>query len=389
MLIYVHTLGLQGILNAVEKWAPEAEHRNCARHIYANWKRHFHDKKFQKKFWKCAKAPCRMLFNLARAKLAQVTQAGAQAILNTHPEHWSRAWFRLGFNCDSVDNNLCESFNKWILESRFYPIITMLETIRRKVIVRISDQKTNGARWTTVICPGILQKLNVYINESTFCHAICNGGDSFEVKHHEHRFTVHLDKKECSCRYWQLSGLPCPHAISCIFYRTNKLDDYIVECYSVEAFRSTYDHYLQPLEGMSAWPQDDREPLNAPGYIKMPDWPKTARRREMHEPPKPTKMSRFGSVMRCTRCHQVGHNKSSCAKNNAPAAGTSSAQPMETQSQQMVLSNTPGSSAQSKKRKATTVTTTSTTIQSRSKKSKNKVCAILVPILNSLVITTN
>jgi hypothetical protein len=140
---------------------------------------------------------------------------------------------------------------------------------------------------------------------------------------------------------------------------------------------------------MSAWPQDDREPLNAPGYIKMLDWPKTARRREMHEPPKPTKMSSFGSVMRCTRCHQVGHNKSSCAKNNAPAACTSSAQPMETQSQQMVLSNTLGSSAQSKKRKAATVTTTSTTIQSRSKKSKNKVCAILVPILNSLVITTN
>ena len=26
----------KGILNAVQKWAPEAEHRNCARHIYAN-----------------------------------------------------------------------------------------------------------------------------------------------------------------------------------------------------------------------------------------------------------------------------------------------------------------------------------------------------------------
>jgi len=34
----------KGILNAVEKWAPEAEHRNCARHIYANWKKEFSDK---------------------------------------------------------------------------------------------------------------------------------------------------------------------------------------------------------------------------------------------------------------------------------------------------------------------------------------------------------
>lgn len=36
------------ILNAVTKWAPETEHRNCARHIYANWKE-FSVKDFQKK----------------------------------------------------------------------------------------------------------------------------------------------------------------------------------------------------------------------------------------------------------------------------------------------------------------------------------------------------
>ena len=81
-----------------------------------------------------------MLFNLARARLAQFTPAGAQAIMNTHPQHWSRAWFRLGSNCDSVDNNICESFNKWIVESRFFPIITMLEAIRRKVMVRIQSK---------------------------------------------------------------------------------------------------------------------------------------------------------------------------------------------------------------------------------------------------------
>lgn len=185
-------------------------------YIYANWRRHFSDKDWQKKFCRCAKAPCRMLCNLARAKLAQVTQAGAQAIMNTHLEHWSRAWFRLGSNYDSVDNNMCESFNKWIPEARFYPIITMLETIRRKVMVRISDQRKCSDRWSTVICPGILKKLNVYITESAYCHAICNGADSVEVKHHTHKFTVQLDKKECSYRYWQLSGLPCPHAIACI-----------------------------------------------------------------------------------------------------------------------------------------------------------------------------
>jgi hypothetical protein len=39
---------VQGILNVVSKWAPEAEHRNYARHIYANWKE-FNKKKIIRK----------------------------------------------------------------------------------------------------------------------------------------------------------------------------------------------------------------------------------------------------------------------------------------------------------------------------------------------------
>jgi hypothetical protein len=100
-----------------------------------------------------------MLFNLARAKLARETRDGAQAILNTHPQQWSRAWFKIGSNCDLVDNNLCESLNKWIVEARFFPIITMLETIRRKVMVRIHDQRTKLDRWMTKICPNILEEV--------------------------------------------------------------------------------------------------------------------------------------------------------------------------------------------------------------------------------------
>lgn len=250
-----------------------------------------------------------MLFNLARAKLAKDTIDGAQAILNTHPQHWSRAWFKLASNCDSVDNNLCESFNKWIVETRFFPIITMLETIRRKVMDRIHDQRAKSDRWKTMICPNILKKLNTYRKESGPCHAICNGAAQFEVKQGDHRFTVDLDKKECSCRYWQLAGLPCPHAISCIYFRTNTMDDYVAGCYSVHAFRSTYNHCLMPVEGMSNWPLSKMPVLKAPAYVRMLGRPRKERRREPTEKPKGTRMSRTGTVIRCKKCKQVGHNK--------------------------------------------------------------------------------
>ncbi|KAB8103767.1 hypothetical protein EE612_036365 [Oryza sativa] len=350
------------IINAMDKWAPQAEHRICARHIYANLKRHFYDNEHQK-FWKCAKAPCITLFDLAMAELVQLTTPAVQTILNNHPQHWSRAWFRSGSNCDLVDNSMCESFNKWILEARFFPIITMLETIRRKVMVRIHDQRTISGRWTTSICPNILKKMNVYITESAFCHATCNGGDSFEVKHHDNRFTVHLDKKECSCRYWQLSGLPCPHAISCIFFKTktNSLDEYIAECYSVKEFKKIYSQCLEPVEGMSSWPEDDKEPLNAPGYIKMPG----ETRRESNEPLKATKLSRIGSIIRCSKCKQIGHNKSTCNKHHGGGSSTPDSLQVVNPADNLVLSNTQQSSKQSRKRKSRTAANTNSASQSR------------------------
>ena len=161
---------------------------------------------------------------------------------------------------------------------------------------------------------------------SGYCHAISNGADKFEVKHWDHRFTVDLQAKTCSCRYWQLSRMSCCHAISSIYFISNSLDAYIADCYSVENLRKTYMHCLEPVEGQDSWPTSDRPKLRAPGYIKMPSRPKTQRTREPHEKPKATKMFRVGTVIRCAKCKCTGHNSSSCDKRSAtaPSGGAAS-----------------------------------------------------------------
>ncbi|CAD6256452.1 unnamed protein product [Miscanthus lutarioriparius] len=154
----------------------------CARHIYANWRKKYTDKKLQKKWWRCAKASSRTLFNLYRAYLAQETPEGAKYMMNTSPELWSRAFFRLGNNCDSVDNNMCESFNHSIMEARFYPVISMCEAIRQKLMVRIQENRTRAEKWTGQICPNIFKKLKMNIEMSGKCIVLWNGEDGFEVQ---------------------------------------------------------------------------------------------------------------------------------------------------------------------------------------------------------------
>ena len=128
---------------------------------------------------------------------------------------------------------------------------------------------------------------------------------------------------------------------------------------------------LMPLEGMQGWPQSDREPLQPPGYIKMPGRPKKESKREPNEKPKAARVSRVGTVIRCRKCKQVGHNRSTCEKRNgkttsgAPSVNEHSNSapanfPANANSEpSLVFSTTQQSttSAASRKRKATDVCT--------------------------------
>lgn len=67
-------------------------------------------------------------------------------MMKTSPEHWSRAYFKIGSNCDSMDNNMCESFNNSIMDARFYLVISMNEAIRKKVMIRIKKKTEQSQR---------------------------------------------------------------------------------------------------------------------------------------------------------------------------------------------------------------------------------------------------
>ena len=68
--------------------------------------------------------------------------------MRTEPVHWARAFFPVGSNYESVENNLCESFNHGIVDARFYPIISMQEKIRKKILVRIQEHREKGSKFT-------------------------------------------------------------------------------------------------------------------------------------------------------------------------------------------------------------------------------------------------
>lgn len=186
--------------------------------------------------------------------------------------------------------------------------ISMLEVVRRKVMIKFQENRGKANKWQGIVCPNIFKKLKMNIERSSQCNVFWNGKDGFEVKEKERRrYTINLQNMTCSCRYWQLSGLPCCHALSAICKSGHATNGFIAQGYSIEEYKKTYDHCMEPLEGEERWPTSDHHPKpSPPGYVKMTGRPKgKSRKRKPGEKPKATKMSRVGTIMRCGLCHKT------------------------------------------------------------------------------------
>ncbi|XVF86164.1 hypothetical protein PTKIN_Ptkin18bG0018200 [Pterospermum kingtungense] len=97
------------------------------------------------------------------------------------PDQWSRSHFSTNPKCDMLLNNLCETFNKYILEAMDKPILTMIETIRSKLMQRIAFKSVAADNYLGPLCPKIQKKVDKIILESARCWATHAGGPKYEV----------------------------------------------------------------------------------------------------------------------------------------------------------------------------------------------------------------
>ena len=55
----------------------------------------------------------------------------------------------------------------------------------------------------------------------------------FEVRSGSQAFTVNEPKTTCTCRMWQLSGIPCVHATKVILYINKTPESYVPPMFKV------------------------------------------------------------------------------------------------------------------------------------------------------------
>ncbi|XP_013633248.1 PREDICTED: uncharacterized protein LOC106338932 [Brassica oleracea var. oleracea] len=204
----------KGLLNAVEDLLPRVEHRMCARHIYGNLKK-VHPNRADMKglFWKVAKSYNTAQYNKRVDHVKAYDMDVYNSMMMKNPKNCSLAYFSSTSSCDDVSNNISESFNHAIDPARYMPFVEMLETIRRKAMLRIEARKLISMKHKGKFSIKAVERVELEQTKIRLCNIYHCGHEIFEVKEKNFSYKVKMLEHSCTCRKWDMSGLPCRHAL--------------------------------------------------------------------------------------------------------------------------------------------------------------------------------
>lgn len=153
----------------------------------------------------------------------------------------------------------------------------------------------------------------------------------YEVRDGHRDAKVDMRTGECTCKKWQVSGLPCGHAITVAKY----LGYTDCSClaspfFNASVYRETYEGVILPVGPTDTWLSPDT-PL-------PPVYPPLIRKKPVGRPRNNERRASRGEgriVRKCSRCGQTGHNRTNCptpAPSSEPTSRASGSQRRQSQS---------------------------------------------------------
>ncbi|GKE29589.1 mutator type transposase, partial [Tanacetum coccineum] len=163
-------------------------------------------------------------------------------------EQWSRAYFLGRAKCDLLINNICKVFNRQLVDGKD------------------PHQYLFG----------------IY-------HRVLDEEDCSIIGPYKDQYVVNMDRRVCSCRKWELTGIPCKHVMAAIYNMSENSVGLAVESRTV---------IIPPLY---------KSPIGRPPKKRKKSNDEIASQSASSD-----KLSRKGKLVSCGKCGNVGHNRKGC-----------------------------------------------------------------------------
>jgi hypothetical protein len=138
-----------------------------------------------------------------------------------------RSRFSEEIKVDHITNNVAEVWNNWVKEIKDLPIAKLADTLRSRFMELFAKRMRIGEKFDGHVMLPIaihqLQTMSRQLGHLNVKEGGRNEAKVLEVTKNRKviREVVNLKNHTCTCREWQVSGKPCPHALALIITNRN------------------------------------------------------------------------------------------------------------------------------------------------------------------------
>ncbi|KAL5561103.1 hypothetical protein UlMin_030850 [Ulmus minor] len=302
--------GQKGIVDAVRMKFPNSFDAYCMRHLSESIGKEFKNSRLVHLLWKAAYSTTTIGFKEKMVEIEEVSSEAAKWLRQFHPSRWALVYSE-GTRYGHLSSNI-EELNRWILEARELPIIQVIERIHSKLMAEFKERRLKSNSWFSVLAPSAEKRMVEAISRASPYQVLRSDEVEFEVLSTERAFIVNIGTRSCSCRDWQLDGIPCSHGVAALISCRKDVYAYTEKCFRVASYRETYAEEIYPLAGKLERRKEDEADEDDDSLVVRP--PKFRR-----PPGRPEKkricvedLNREKHTVHCSRCNQTGHYKTTC-----------------------------------------------------------------------------
>lgn len=293
--------GQKSIADAVKRTFSSSCHAICVQYLSESISKEFKNSKLVQLLWKAAYSTSTTGFKEKMAEIEEVSSDAATWLQQYPPSCWALIHLD-GTRYGHFSSNINE-FNKWILEARELPIIQVIKLIHSKLMEEFEQRRSRSSTWSSILAPSAEKRIMEARTLAVKYKVLRSDEVEFEVLSAERSDIVNIGSRTCSCRDWQLYGMPCSHAVAALLSCKKDVYDFTEKYFTAASYRESYSKEVHPISDKLEW---SRARLVRPPKCRRPPGRPEKKRLCVED------HNREKHTVRCGKCNQTGHYKTTC-----------------------------------------------------------------------------
>lgn len=201
--------------------------------------------------YRIAYAPPAAKYNVALEELRGYKEELGAWVDNNEPEQWATSKFGKE-KWDRMNNNVIESWNNWMRRLWLMPVSWLVSVNLEKLGKKMDKHKQDMTKCKNGMGERIEQKLaDTYQKMGCIaameCYSLMLGEYSVELTN-SRKLLVKLGQQTCTCRVWQMQGIPCYRALVVIAKANLWVYDYVHPIYKTATQQIIYNQLVYLME---------------------------------------------------------------------------------------------------------------------------------------------